>query len=550
MRRRRPPWRMRVPRYRPLVRFLRRLRRFARGRWREMVVASESWLYLLELWEDARGRWPGLFAWRGQSQEWADDDDAGPVRKLSSLRFDLAWVPMADAKSGTEIAHTAVRLGFHVGPDNLTRHQNVWSDAVGDAVLVSAYPLALWLTTQWWRLHWEPLLAPGMNVTLQWRTAHEMETAGYGFVWPRVLLASDGEVMQIWAVAARARDRNRKAIRYLTGTGGPVSVPLSDFTQGVDDFLVATVWRLKVSTHLYGDCTLRTLWDGLRGDRADPRRAEWRRCEAELGFALGQCPDGLMEKALALKGVVGPAVSELLPAHGKAAGLAFVPLDGLAQTPGVAGRPVDPRAPEARTAPQGASWTQAALIGREIRAAIGAVDGPLDDTVLCDLLEVTKDALDRATLGPTARAAAAIPRMRGEYRVLIRAQDRPARRFEWARLFADFLLPEEARGAWLVSTDLMTWRQKYQRALAAELLCPIDALKRYLNGNSSVAGVDLAARDFGIPIDIVEAVLAYNGIVSSRVRFGDPKTGFPYYQGRFASEYAWLPGGKGIAPIR
>ena len=71
-------------------------------------------------------------------------------------------------------------------------------------------------------------------------------------------------------------------------------------------------------------------------------------------------------------------------------------------------------------------------------------------------------------------------------------------------------------------------------------------MKGYLNGNSSATGVDLAARDFGVPIDIVEAVLSYNGIVSSRVRFGDPKTGFPYYQGRFASQYAWLPGGKGV----
>jgi Zn-dependent peptidase ImmA (M78 family) len=96
----------------------------------------------------------------------------------------------------------------------------------------------------------------------------------------------------------------------------------------------------------------------------------------------------------------------------------------------------------------------------------------------------------------------------------------------------------------------MTWRQKYQRALAAELLCPIGALKAYLNGNTSPTGVDLAARDFGVPIEIVEAVLAYNGILSSRVRFGEPKTGFPYCQGRFASEYAWLPGGKGVSTLK
>ena len=543
----RPAWRLRLPRARPLGRLARRLGRFVRKRWRQSARVAE-WRFLAEgVWRDVARRWPGLGALN--RRRGARPGEGGPVRRLSALRFDLAWVPMAGAQ-GAEIAHTATRLGFHVGTENLTRNQTVWSDAVHESVLVSAYPLALWLASSWWRLHWEPLLAPGMHITLQWRSAHEMEGAGFGFVWPRVLFASDGEAMQVWAVAAHSRNRNRKAVRYLTGTKGPVSVPLTDFTQGVDDFLAATVWRLKVRTRLYGDSTLRTLWDDLRGDRADPRRAQWRRCEAELGFSLGQCPDDLMKKALALKGVMGPAVSELLPAHGKAAGLAFVPLEALAGLPGIAGRLVDPRAAGARTAPQGASWAQAALIAREIRMAIGVVEGPLEDEVLYDLLGVPKDTKRHTTLGPTARAAVAIPGIRDEYRILIREGDRPARRFEWARLFADFLLPEEARGPWLASTDLMTWRQKYQRALAAELLCPIGALKAYLNGNTSPTGVDLAARDFGVPIEIVEAVLAYNDILSSRVRFGEPKTGFPYCQGRFASEYAWLPGGKGVATFR
>ncbi len=538
-----PPWRMRVLRYRPLSRPVRWLRRFVRERWRDSIWVNDTRLFLEAVRQEVRRAWPGRPERPRRPRK--GPGEAGPVRRLSAVRFDVAWVPTAQAR-GAEIAYTAAQLRLHVGPHNLTANQNVWSDAVHDAVLVSAYPLALWLAASWWRLHWEPLLAPGMHVTLQWRSAHEMEAAGYGFVWPHVLWASDGEAMQIWAVAARTQDRKRKAVRYLTKTGGPVSVPLTDFTQGVDDFLAATVWRLKVRTRLYGDCALRKLWDDLRGDRKDPRRAQWRRCEAELGFALGLCPDGLMEKALALKGVMGPAVSELLPAYGKAAGLAFVPLEALSGMSGIAGRLVDPRALGARTAPQGASWAQAALIAREVRAAIGIAGGPLEDKVLYDLLGVTKETARHTTLGPTARAAVAIPGIRDEYRILIREGDRPTRRLEWARLFADFLLPEEARGSWLVSTDLMTWRQKYQRALAAELLCPIEALKGYLNGNSSATGVDLAARDFGVPIDIVEAVLSYNGIVSSRVRFGDPKTGFPYYQGRFASQYAWLPGGKGV----
>ncbi len=541
------PWRRGPPRVRPLWRlthvWLRRRYRYLRN----SPWVAEGMFVWQGIRQGVRDHWPRLAARAGRQRRTAGPE--GPVRQVGAFRLEAEWVPMARADAA-EIAHTAARLIFHVGTDNLTRNQNVWSDTVHESVLVSAYPLAVWLASCWWRLHWEPLLAPGAHVTLEWRKAHEMESAGFGFVWPRVLLASDGEVMQVWAVAARSMNKNRKAVRYLNGTGGPVSVPVGDFTQGVDEFLTATVWRLKVRTRLYGDCGLRALWDGLREDRADPRRAEWRRFEAELGFAFGQCPDGLMEKALALKAAMGRAVSELLPAYGKAAGLAFVPLEALAGLPGVAGRPVDPRPRTPRTILEGASWAQAAQIAREVRAALGLIEGPLEDRILYDLLGVTKAAAEGLTLEPHARAAVAIPGIPGEYRILAREGDRPTRRFEWARLFGDFLLPEEARGAWLASTDLMTWRQKYQRAFAAELLCPIEALRHYLNRNTSPTAVDLAARDFGVGIEVVEAVLAYNGIVSSRVRFGDPKTGFPYYHGRSASQYAWLPGGKGVATFR
>ncbi|MHB1513716.1 hypothetical protein [Acidiferrobacter sp.] len=538
-------WRVSSLPYRPVLRLVVRFGRRVRTSLRETVWVRRVGLFI----DGVRYKLERYGFAFSAGPDQAQRPENGPVRRVGALQFTLEWVPMARS-NGTEIAHTAARLRLQAGPDNLTANRNVWSDTVHESVLVSAYPLALWLAASWWRLHWEPLPAPGTHVSLDWRRAHEMEAAGYGFVWPHTLWVSDGEAMHLWAVAARTQDKRRKAVRYVTGTGGPVSVPLKDFTDGVEDFLTATVWRLKVCTRFYGDSTLRTQWDDLCRDRADPRRAEWRRFEAELGFAFGQCPNGLMDQVLILKDAMGRAVSELLPAYGRLAGLAFVPLQALAGTAGVPGRPVDPRRMGSKTIPQGASWLQAAVIAREVRAAMGVAEGALEDKALYELLGITKKAADGLTLGPHARAAVGIPVVSGAYRFLAREGDRSTRRFEWARLFADFLLPEEARGPWLASTDLMSWRQKYQRAFAAELLCPFEALQSYLNGNTSAAGVDLAARDFGVPVDIVEAVLAYNGILSSRVRFGDPKTGFPMYQGRFASQYAWLPGGKGLASFR
>ena len=175
-------------------------------------------------------------------------------------------------------------------------------------------------------------------MTLEWRKAHEMESAGFGFVWPRVLFASDGEAMQIWAVAARSRSKNRKAVHYLTGTGGPVSVPLTDFTQGVDDLLAATVWRLKVRTRLYGDSTLGCCGmicagigriPGMRNGAAARRSSDSLSVSAPMASWRKLWPFRMSWVRRSRSCCQSMARPPGLPA--------FVPLEALSGTPGIAG---------------------------------------------------------------------------------------------------------------------------------------------------------------------------------------------------------------------
>jgi len=74
---------------------------------------------------------------------------------MSSLSFSCEWL-----SAGQDIAplrETVGQLTIRVGGVSLTKNEDLWSKTVRDSVLVSAYPLAMWLAASWWRLSYEPL---------------------------------------------------------------------------------------------------------------------------------------------------------------------------------------------------------------------------------------------------------------------------------------------------------------------------------------------------------------------------------------------------------
>jgi hypothetical protein len=79
---------------------------------------------------------------------------------------------------------------------------------------------------------------------------------------------------------------------------------------------------------------------------------------------------------------------------------------------------------------------------------------------------------------PDGRApvAVAIPLDDQRMKFVPRRRNPVGQRFELARFFGEYLRFPKDRKGWLASTDLATSRQKYQRAFAAEFLCPLDSL--------------------------------------------------------------------------
>lgn len=440
---------------------------------------------------------------------------------MAGLHFSLQWLLAGSDQPA--LRHTSAQLGLYVDDVCLTRNEDVWSRTVRDSVLLSAYPLALWLASSWWRLNWEPLPPLGRQPSHDWRMAHEVGAADHGFVWPRVLFASDGEAISVWAAPTSTQGQS---VRYLTGLDGPRSVALADFQQRVRELIQTVINRLDAT-----DCAatdLASLWILLQEDQADPEAQRRRRLEAELGFDPEECPEHVLAAALTWQQRMGmSAFSELAPVFG--AEDSNVGLSDIEQLVGADGVVGEPEVSSAQVEPlsNGAPWQRGVHAARQLRVHLGNLSGPVRDKELTGLLGLPAEQVTDWKFSERHPVAVAMPigNSRG-LKFVTRKKHPAARRFEFARFVADRLQQTNGATDWLASTDLATSRQKYQRAFAAEFLCPIEALVDFLRGDYSEAAFEEAADHFRVGEQTVESLLVNNGYIAPPSTYW--RQGLPY----------------------
>lgn len=412
------------------------------------------------------------------------------------------------------LGETTGWLVLKVGEHVLTRHVDVWSRTVRDAVLMSAYPLALWLAVNWWRLHYEPL--PVNRVpSLEWRLSHELGAAARGYVWPRVVIASAGDSVQIWA---EAMANPRQSVQYLTGLPGPVSVPLSEFTSVVEGFIQDVMARLQAVGQSHSE--LAELWAIIRAEREDDDLMRLRRMEAQLGYDPEECPSAILQSAKDFAEQVGGAtLDELLPLFGRESGRESIDLESLAKAEGL---DVSPQAECIDVPADGPPWKQGVVAAQRLRQQIGQFDDEtVSDEALAELLGVRRFDEIADMADPTRPAGILRPSHRAgargrSFTYLPRKRHPYARRFECARMLGDWLTqPALRERGWGVTSDLYTARQKRQRAFAAELLCPIDALRRFSHDEVSETAIEEAGHHFRVSEQVVRMQLVNHGLLPS-----------------------------------
>jgi hypothetical protein len=427
---------------------------------------------------------------------------------MSRLQFIIDW--RSTGSGPAEFQETSAFLTLKADDTIVTRNEDLWSKTLRDSVLVSTYPLASWLAASWWRLNWEPLPKQGRRPDADWRMAHEMGAANHGYVWPHVVFASDNESMQLWVTAPQPT--HEQSVRYLGECA--VRMPLNEFQSGVDDFISAVVRRLAAVGQR--DSDLAQLWELVLADRRDPEATRLRKIEAALGYDPDECPQDLIEQALAFdREMGGSALAELAPLYGKfGSGSSLEALNELREQPGLIGKP---DVPDLDLAPSSSAaeppWVRAVVAARALRKQLDLGTGSVPNETLQDLLGLSRaDAAEFPEVGVKRPSGVGIPQTGGWIKFMPRKRHPVSRRFELSRFIADLVQTRDAP-QWLTSTDLSTSRQKFQRAFAAEFLCPINELTAFLDEDYSESAIEDAAERYDVSIHTVTSLLANNDLI-------------------------------------
>jgi len=384
-----------------------------------------------------------------------------------------------------EQAVTCARIQISLKDTYITEHEDSFSHTVREDVLLSAYPLALWFATNWWRILYEPRPSNGPTKT-EWRISHEMPSANEGYIWPVLIFESEGPSIAL-TVPRRAGSKV-DALRYLNTQASPVYVWRNGLETSLREFINETVSRLEAMN--VKDTELARLWAEVQDESRSPDDSAYRILEACLGYDPDEAPHILVEQLLEFKNLAGfDTILELAPSLYGSQSQPFIDLRVLASSAigssGFSGKPSIPQlAYKPSLAALIAPWKQASKAALELRQKLSIGLGKLSTNTLCDLLGLSSGALDvdESPFGDLP-VSLGIRHADGNTRYFLRSLKRADEsvmqksiRFQLARLVGDELIRESTNQGWLACTESRTWRQAFQRAFAAELLCPPDII--------------------------------------------------------------------------
>lgn len=423
------------------------------------------------------------------------------------MSFTLRPDPWISSEYGLpEIRYTSALLGIEVDGKLATHVVDSWSKSVADRVRLSAWPAALWFAGNWWRLRWEPAPGGPHRRAPDWRMAHELVSAGHGFVWPHLTFASDGEFVEVHCESAPATEA--EPIEYLSSF--VASIEAREFERAVDEFVETVLARLTSFELRSGD--LQALWSMLREERASPDGSAFRRIEARLGFDPDEAPAELVQKLLKLRTSLGnETVSEVAAVcSGIDPEARLKEVLGVEKAATVEGRF---EVPPIQLGPaHEPPWVRGRVLADRLRKTLNLGTRPFPSLRLAELLGIEQSKLEEQ---PAQKLPIGLAIRRGEDRAqfAFRKRHSAARRFEAARWISEAVAaPSSER--WLTSTDGKTARQRFQRAFAAELLSPIDGLREVLEGNYSDEAIDDAAQHFNVSPLAIKSHLANHGEIS------------------------------------
>ena len=399
------------------------------------------------------------------------------------------------------------------------------SNALLPGPRVSGYHIAEWLAWNWWRLRWEA--RPSANLGYEWTFSHCLSSIGEGYVWPNIVISSDG--VRAIVTSAPTADPAAGLYRYV---GAPTSevVAATELEIAIDSF---ARYMLDLLDSERVDTNLHRIWHDLETEQQDVRATQLRRLEARLGKDPDEIPPEQIRSAIDAALDMGPDAVDELAADAGACGTAAVPsteeLVATAKDVGSDARPQDAAELHAHqdlyahadnmpalAFGEAAAWRVGVNAAHALRRQEALGGQPIDNERLSALAGTSATVLTGGNVRPSPLSF--MFAMGGRARVALRSKWETGRRFDLARLLGDRLLGQHE--PLLPATRAYTYRQKAQRAFAAELLCPYEDVCEFLGRDRSTERCDEAAGHFNVSPLAISSLLQNNDHLHASTKGG------------------------------
>ena len=411
-------------------------------------------------------------------------------------------------------------LAIFVDGFRATQVEEIQTHQVRHSVRVSALALAEWFAMNWWRLRWE-----SEAKTPSWRMSHQIGGAGRGYIWPDLSFCSDGETV---LVSARPTDgSDSHPICYLTRFNRFISA--HDFEQGIDEFVNTTIERLTAKAKREIDLSI--LWKEVTGERRDRESTRWRKLEASMGYDPDEAPPALIDSLQSETESCGESAIHEMASASKDQAVSHMRAllrdagDRADNTAEVSDFDRVRERIEATTQLSSPPWQQALAAAKTAREEWALGPGPVSTRKLSELLAVRNWNEWKPNSIDGKLSAGLRDRDRpSRLRISLSGTHPQSRRFALSRLVADHLV-SPVEESLLPVTTAKTGRQKFQRAFAQGLLCPLDDLMSFLGTLAPYEeDLDDAAAYFDVSPLMIRRTLINNGVLE-REEIDD----IPYY---------------------
>jgi len=384
------------------------------------------------------------------------------------LAFTATWPKTAPSGLVPEIDHTLCRLKILVGGEAVTTYRTDHGDR-GESVEVPAYHLAEWLATNWWALFHEPEKSEEDDP--DFRARHWIGTARNGFALPNMWLIPNGE-----DIVAEVVETRISSCRLDFTKDKEWRLPVEEAVAAAARFIEATISRLNAA--MLDGTALHDAWSLITKTGTNERLF------CELIGALGLDP---YEERPEIERVIDAAIDELgegltrelCEAARPERIVTILEMVRLAFAKLREGAEVDFSAlPERPPFPQRAPWEAGKRAANTLRQTLGvSPDLGAGDAVLRHLAVDPEATANVAWKTEDIEVQGAIRREGSKARMaLLRREASASRRFAAARaLFLGWGAPS---GGARLMTDAHTREQQASRAFAAEILAPIDYVRK------------------------------------------------------------------------